>query len=166
MLVSTTELDPAAFVRAVARGDYDLALAERRTPVADRAFLLRRFACTPRGYCNPAADAAVAGSLAQSPEAAAAALSQAEAAMLADVPMIPLARPGALGAGRARPFRLGGQSGGRASARAVGDGRRRGAALNRCICLWTEPPFRAAHSARPEGENDDERLQGCGERPC
>ena len=93
VLMSVTELEPDALERAVAKGDYDLALAERATPVADRGFLLRGFACTRRGYCNAAADALIDRSRLLPPAAAAAALSEAEAAMLADTPTVPLLVP-------------------------------------------------------------------------
>ena len=93
VLVSTAQLEPAAFARALARGDYDLALAERSVAVADRAALLRGYACSPRGYCNRDADALIDSARRLPPAAAAAALSQAETAMLADTPLIPLLVP-------------------------------------------------------------------------
>ncbi len=93
VLVSTTELDPADMARALARGDYDLALFERSVPAVDRAALLRSLACTPNGYCNAAADALIDSARLLPPAAAEAAVSQAETAMLADVPLVPLIVP-------------------------------------------------------------------------
>ncbi len=53
---------PEAHARAIARGDFDMALVERRAPVAFAPFFLNPFACqvAAGGYCNPAADKLVA----------------------------------------------------------------------------------------------------------
>ncbi|WP_419815454.1 ABC transporter substrate-binding protein [Glacieibacterium sp.] len=92
------ERAPAAQRDAEARGDYDLALVERRAPTATPLFFLRPFTCAARrgkqGYCNPDADALIEGARAMANEdARAEALGHAEAAMLADTPMIPLFVP-------------------------------------------------------------------------
>lgn len=84
----------ADFTDEVARGEYDLALAERSVPVADPAPLLRRFGChAARSYCNRDADALITESYRQESTARRAMLAQAETMMLADTPFVPLFTP-------------------------------------------------------------------------
>lgn len=90
--VSTTllELDAKSLDEAVTHDDFELALSETTVPVNAPALLLARFRCgaNPGGYCNPAADAA----LARAPVELGA-LAEAEMALLADPPLIPLFQP-------------------------------------------------------------------------
>ncbi len=90
--VNTTalELDAKSLEYAVAHDDFELALSETAVPVNVPALLLTRFRCSanPGGYCNPAADAALARAPAEP-----GALAEAEAALLADPPLIALFRP-------------------------------------------------------------------------
>ncbi|MBV8970838.1 MAG: hypothetical protein JO290_00945 [Sphingomonadaceae bacterium] len=84
---------PAAHAAAIARGDYELALIERTAPLDSALPFLTPFACS-RAYCNPGADALVAAArTAADPASAATALAAAEAAMVADTPMIALFAP-------------------------------------------------------------------------
>ena len=84
VISSVIERSPAAQGAAITRGDYDLAVVERSAPVASPMFFLRPFTCAARsGYCNPSADRLLAGG----------SVREAEAAMLADTPMIPLFVP-------------------------------------------------------------------------
>ena len=99
----TVVLSPAAHAVAVARGDYQLAVVERTAPVDSALAFLMPFACgagTAGGagngvaYCNPGADALVAAArTAADPGTAATTLGAAEAAMVADTPMIALFAP-------------------------------------------------------------------------
>ena len=96
VIASWVERAPPAQRRAVARGDYDLALVERTAPAPNALFFLRPFTCagSAHGYCNPQADALIDGARTMADEdARAEALAHAEAAMLADTPMIPLFVP-------------------------------------------------------------------------
>ncbi len=90
----TVVRSPAAHALAVARGDYELALVERTAPVDSALPFLTPFACSRAGYCNPGADALVtAARAAVDPASAATTLLAAEAAMVADTPMIALFAP-------------------------------------------------------------------------
>lgn len=90
--VSTTalELDSKSLEHAVSHDDFELALSETTVPVDIAALLLTRFRCrtNPGGYCNPAADAALARVGAEP-----GALAEAESALIADPPLIALFRP-------------------------------------------------------------------------
>ena len=89
----TRELDPTDLAAAVKRGDFELVLSERSAAVDAPAFFLAPFRCGGMaGYCNPAADAALAAPLTD-PAARAAAVNTAEAAILADTPLIGLFVP-------------------------------------------------------------------------
>jgi oligopeptide transport system substrate-binding protein len=89
------ERAPEAQAAAIARGDYDLAVVERSAPAPKPLFFLRPFTCAARsGYCNAGADALIDGARTMADgDARAEALVHAEAAMLADTPMIPLFVP-------------------------------------------------------------------------
>ena len=99
VIVDMVERAPDAQRRAVARGDYDLAVVEHVAPTPNALFFLRPFTCAGNGggtgsYCNPGADALIDGARTMADEdARAEALAHAEAAMLADTPMIPLFVP-------------------------------------------------------------------------
>ncbi len=84
---------PADHAAAVAHGQFELAVVERIVPVDSAVAFLAPFACGS-GYCNPGADALVAAARA-APDAASAAttLAAAEAAIVADTPMIALFAP-------------------------------------------------------------------------
>jgi len=87
---------PALQRNAIAVGDYDLALVERTAPAAQPLFFLRPFTCAGSAgrYCNPGADALIDSARGMADEAGrTAALAQAETAILADTPMIPLFVP-------------------------------------------------------------------------
>lgn len=88
---------PAALhAAAVARGDYDLALLERVSPVDTPLAFLLPFTCAARtgGYCNTRADEVIAGARTTAdPAAQATALALAEGAIIADTPMIALFAP-------------------------------------------------------------------------
>ncbi len=91
----TVVRSPAAHAVAVARGTYELAVVERTAPVDSALTFLTPFACG-RGasYCNPGADALLAAAQATTdPATAATTLGAAEAAMVADTPMIALFAP-------------------------------------------------------------------------
>lgn len=87
---SEIELAPGLFEAALKRGDFELALSETTLPVDTPALLLGHFRCgaNPGGYCNAAADAAFARAPAEP-----GALGEAEAALVADPPLIALFRP-------------------------------------------------------------------------
>jgi len=97
--VTTTTVvrSAAAHAAAVARGDYSLALVEQSVPVDSALLFLTPFGCreTVRvGLCDPAADALVeAARTARDPGIAATTLASAEAAMVADTPLIALFVP-------------------------------------------------------------------------
>ena len=96
IVATAVERAPAAQRLAIARGDYDLALVERTAPAANALFFLRPFTCAGSGggYCNPGADALIEGSQTMADDdARGEALAHAEAAMLADTPMISLFVP-------------------------------------------------------------------------
>lgn len=87
---------PAAQREAIATGDFDLALVERTAPAGQPLFFLRSLTCTGSNgrYCNPGADALIESARGMADEnARAAALANAETAMLAETPMIPLFVP-------------------------------------------------------------------------
>ena len=88
--ISEIEFAPKLLEAAIKRGDFELALSETTVPVDTPSLLLRRFRCGSNsgGYCNPAADAALARAAAEP-----GALTAAVAALLADPPLIPLFRP-------------------------------------------------------------------------
>lgn len=93
---TAVERAPAAQRAAIARGDYDLAVVERTAPAPKPLFFLRPFTCAGSGgsYCNKGADALIDGARVMADEGARGeALAHAEAAMLADTPMIPLFVP-------------------------------------------------------------------------
>lgn len=93
---TAVERAPAAQRQAVARGDYDLAVVELSAPAPKPLFFLRPFTCAGSGgsYCNKGADALIEGARVMADDGARAeALAHAEAAMLADTPMIPLFVP-------------------------------------------------------------------------
>lgn len=86
----------ADHARALARGDFDLAVIERASPVDTPWALLEALGCGARtgGYCNRSVDALVARALAaRDPAQRAAALAEAQALLLIDMPMIPLLVP-------------------------------------------------------------------------
>ena len=91
----TVVRSPAAHAIAVAHGTYELAVVERSAPFASPLPFLTPFGCDRGGgVCDPAADALVATARsAADPAAAAAALGAAEAALVADTPMIALFAP-------------------------------------------------------------------------
>ncbi|MGI4877971.1 MAG: ABC transporter substrate-binding protein [Janthinobacterium lividum] len=95
--ISIAQRSPAAHALAVAMGDYDLALVERSVAVDSPLFFLVPFTCamaTPAGPCSTADDALLAVATATAdPARRAAALALAEAAMVADTPMIALFAP-------------------------------------------------------------------------
>ncbi len=96
VVAQIVERAPEAQRRAVARGDFDLAVVERTAPAPNALFFLRPFTCKGSGgtYCNPGADALIDGARTMADEdARAEALAHAEAAMLADTPMIALFVP-------------------------------------------------------------------------
>ena len=88
--ISVREVSPAGLAAALKRGDFELALIEPTIAVDLPSLLLAQFHCgaNPGSYCNPAADAALARAGSEP-----GALADAEAALLADPPMIPLFRP-------------------------------------------------------------------------
>ncbi len=88
---------PAGHALAVARGTFELAVSERSAPFDSPLAFLTPFACRAAGsggYCNPGADALVAAARG-APDATTATttLAAAEAAMVADTPMIALFAP-------------------------------------------------------------------------
>ncbi len=84
----------AAHAQAIARGEYQLALVERTSPLDSAVPFLTAFACGRGGVCDPAADTLLATArTAADPAAATAALAAAEAALVADTPMIALFAP-------------------------------------------------------------------------
>lgn len=87
---SVEELAPALLDDAIRRGNFELALSETAVPIDVPALLLAGFRCgaSPGRYCNPAVDAALARAAIE-PDA----LAEAEAALLADPPLIALFRP-------------------------------------------------------------------------
>jgi ABC-type transport system substrate-binding protein len=92
----TVVRSPAALALDVARGTYELAAVERTAPLDSALAFLTPFACggSSGTYCNPGADALVAAArTATDPAAAATTLGAAEAAMVADTPMIALFAP-------------------------------------------------------------------------
>lgn len=93
----TIARSPAGHALAVARGTFELAVIERSAPFDSPIAFLTPFGCRATGvggYCNPGADALVAAARA-APDATTAAttLGAAEAAMVADTPMIALFAP-------------------------------------------------------------------------
>ena len=96
--VQTITRSPEAHALVVARGAFELALVERTSPVDTPLAFVLPFTCASTsssgGYCNAAADVFVAGARA-APDAAAggARLGLAEAAMVADTPLIALFAP-------------------------------------------------------------------------
>lgn len=93
---TSVERAPTAQRAAIARGDYDLAVVEHSAPAPKPLFFLRAFTCAGSGggYCNKGADALIDGARVMADEGARGeALAHAEAAMLADMPMIPLFVP-------------------------------------------------------------------------
>lgn len=93
----TIARSPADHALAVARGTFELAVTERSAPFDSPLAFLTPFACRANGaggYCNPGADALVTAARA-APDATTAAttLGAAEAAMVADTPMIALFAP-------------------------------------------------------------------------
>lgn len=93
VLLAVTELAGAALDRAVARGDYELALTETALAVPDPAALLARFGCRLRRHCNPEADALIAAARAGPPALAPARLARAESVLMTGPPLIPLFTP-------------------------------------------------------------------------
>ncbi len=90
----TVVRSPAAHAQIIARGEYELALVERTSPLDSALPFVTAFACSRSGYCNPGADALVAAArTAADPASAATTLLAAEAAMVADTPMIALFAP-------------------------------------------------------------------------
>ena len=87
---SAREMSPTDLALALKRGDFELALSERIAPVETAAFFLGPFRCGvgSGGYCNPAADLLL-DAAATDPGAVA----TAEAAFMADAPLIALFRP-------------------------------------------------------------------------
>lgn len=87
------ELGPQPLAVALAKGDFELALSERMTPVDTRGFFLAPFRCgrSAGGYCNPATDALLAAPA--DPPRRAATVAAVETALLADTPLIPLFVP-------------------------------------------------------------------------
>jgi oligopeptide transport system substrate-binding protein len=86
----------ALHAQAIARGDYQLALVERESGLDTPLAFLLPFTCAAKsgGYCNAGADALIAGAAATAdPAAQATTLGLAEAAMVADTPLIPLFAP-------------------------------------------------------------------------
>lgn len=77
-------------------GRFELALVERRVPVASPAAMLLPLRCgfAAGGYCSPEADAAIrAAQLGPDAAARSAGLAQAQALLVADMPLIPLFTP-------------------------------------------------------------------------
>lgn len=86
----------AQHAHAIIRGDFQLALVERESGLDTPLAFLLPFTCAARsgGYCNAGADALIAGAAATAdPAAQATTLGLAEAAMVADTPLIPLFAP-------------------------------------------------------------------------
>lgn len=91
---ATVVRSPAAHALAVARGTFELAVVERTAPLDSALPFLTPFACGGGSYCNPSADALVAAArTAADAGAAATALGAAEAALVADTPLIALFAP-------------------------------------------------------------------------
>ncbi|MGI4879680.1 MAG: ABC transporter substrate-binding protein [Janthinobacterium lividum] len=85
---------PAEHARAIVQGKYELALVERSSAIDTPLAFLLPFTCRPGSYCNPVADGLIAAArTSKQPGARTAALVQAEAAMVADTPMITLFAP-------------------------------------------------------------------------
>lgn len=93
---------PEAHALAVAHGTFELALVERTSPVDTPLAFLLPFTCggggaatgSSGGYCNPGADGLVTAARASpDPAAGATTLGLAEAAMVADTPLIALFAP-------------------------------------------------------------------------
>lgn len=86
----------ALHAQAIAHGDFELALIERTSGIDTPLTFLLPFTCTAKagGYCNAGADALIAGATATAdPVAQATTLGLAEAAMVADTPLIALFAP-------------------------------------------------------------------------
>ena len=85
---------PAAHARAVAARSFELALVERTSPLATPLAFLAPFSCPRGAYCNAAADELLAAArTARDVPAAMTTLASAEAAMVADTPLIALFAP-------------------------------------------------------------------------
>ncbi|WP_426168654.1 ABC transporter substrate-binding protein [Sandarakinorhabdus sp. DWP1-3-1] len=93
VLLAVTDVEAEPYDKLVARGDFDLAVREASLPVPDAAALLSRFRCGAGPHCNPAADALLAAARAAAPGDRARLLAEAEAALLAAPPLIPLFTP-------------------------------------------------------------------------
>ncbi|PZN92165.1 MAG: hypothetical protein DCF31_17420, partial [Alphaproteobacteria bacterium] len=93
VLLAVTEVDADAFDKLVARGDFELAVREASLPVPDPVALLARFRCRAGPYCNPAVDALLAAARTAAPDQRERLLAEAQAALLAAPPMIPLFTP-------------------------------------------------------------------------
>lgn len=92
----TVTRTPARHLLAVARGNFELALVERTAPADSPLFFLLPFGCAAKtgGYCNAGADGLMAAARTTAdPAGRATTLGLAEAAMVADTPLIALFVP-------------------------------------------------------------------------
>jgi peptide/nickel transport system substrate-binding protein len=94
--VTAIDASVAAYQNAIAKGNFDLALVERISPVEAPWPLLAMLDCAARigGYCNPAGDKLVAAAQ-SAPDAVQrqALLAQAQSLLFADTPVITLFVP-------------------------------------------------------------------------
>lgn len=93
VILAVTEVQPAAFDRLVARGDFDLALRDSGMAVPDAAAMLAQYRCGAGPYCNPAADAVLARARAADAAAQPALLAEVDTMMMAAPPLVPLFTP-------------------------------------------------------------------------
>ncbi len=90
----TVVRSPTGHALAVAHGTYELAVVERTSPLDSALPFLTPFACHTGSVCDPAAEAQVAAArTAADPQIAASNLAAAEAAIVADTPLIALFAP-------------------------------------------------------------------------
>ena len=90
VILAVTEVEPAAYVRLMARGDFELALSDSGMTVPDAAAQLARFRCGAGAYCNPAVDTVLAAAEAADPTVQPALLNQADTMLMAAPPLVPL----------------------------------------------------------------------------
>lgn len=95
VVTQTIVRSPKGHADAIARGTFELAVVERTVPIDSPFPFLTPFACTGGStYCNPAADALVAAARTAGDVATGnTALASAEAAIVADAPLIALFAP-------------------------------------------------------------------------